>query len=67
MWPESKKTGILSKLEQVNLQERDQWEDLGVEGRTILESILTKQESIRETESIGLTIGIIEEHLGMWH
>ena len=44
MEPEGKKVGMFSKLYQVNLQERDLYEGLGVDGRIILvlEWILTK-------------------------
>ena len=37
MYPEWRKVGVLSKFYQVNLQERDLWGGLGVDGRTILE------------------------------
>ena len=36
------KVGVLSKLEQVNLQERDLQACLGVDGRTILEWTLKR-------------------------
>ena len=35
-----RKVGVLSKFYQVNLQERDLQESLGVDGRTIIEWIL---------------------------
>ena len=49
-----------------NLQERDLWEGLGVDGRTILEQILKKYEyvSIQGTGLIWLRIGIIGEPVG---
>ena len=45
------------------LQERILYEGLGVDGRTILEWTLKKQESIRRIALIGLRIGIIGEPL----
>ena len=44
---------------QVNLQERELWEGLGVDGRTILERILKKYVSIRGIGLILLSIGIM--------
>jgi hypothetical protein len=37
MLPEWKKVGVLSKFYQTNLRERDHWENLGEDGRKILE------------------------------
>ena len=42
MKPELKKVGMLSKFSRYNLQERDCYEDLGIDGLTILEWILMK-------------------------
>ena len=49
------------------IQERDLWEVLGVDGKTILEGILKKWESIRGIGLIGLRIGIIGGPLWMRH
>ena len=37
--------GVFSKLQQVNLQEKDLYEGLSIDGRTTLEWILKKRES----------------------
>jgi hypothetical protein len=37
-----RKVGVLSKVQQVNLQERDLWGGLGVDRRTILEWTLKR-------------------------
>ena len=42
IFPEWKKVGVLSQCSQAKLQEKDVSEDLGVEGRTVLEWILKK-------------------------
>ena len=42
MKPERRKVGVLSKFQQVNLQERDLWGGLGVDERTILEWTLKR-------------------------
>ena len=52
---------MLSKFKQVNLQERDLWGGLGVDGRTILE--WTFRVSLRVIGLIPLRIGIIGEPL----
>ena len=47
----------------LNLQERELWGGLGVDGRTILEWTLKRSVSIRGIGLIRLRIGIIEEPL----
>ena len=51
----------------INLQERDLWGGLGVDGRTILEWTLKRSVSIRVIVLIRLRIGIIGEPLWMQH
>ena len=55
--------GMLSTFRQGNLQERELWEDLGVDERAILECILNIQVSIRGNGLIRLKIRIFGEPL----
>ena len=54
MWPDWKKVEVLLKSLPVNLQERDFYEGLGVDGRAILEYV-----SIQGIELIRFRVGII--------
>ena len=51
------------KMLTVNLQERDIWGGLGIDGRTILEWTLKRKVSMRVIGLIGLRLGIIGEPL----